>query len=317
MNLSLRDIEYFLSAVEHGHLGRAAAACAVTQPALSKSLKRLEEESGLNLLDRSGRSIRLTSAGLVFLDHARKLWAQYRDAVRHATELRVGQAGLLRIGATGATLDTVVMPVLSILLPQRPALRVQMKVALSDELNERVERGDLDLAITPIYAESPLTLCVEKIGDDDLCVAASRKHPLAMKQKLSLSDLTPYRWVLAKSSSMARRSLDLRFIEANLPSPVAALEVEHISHGTLNLVAHSDLLAGLPRTALASDAAAGLTELNIAMGKSLPRQIALLTRRNTTWSPLMTEFRDMVFAQTKLTQSGPDNRGAMAKRDSR
>ena len=81
MNLSLRDIEYFLAAVEYGNLERAAASFGVSQPALSKSLQRLEADTGLALLDRSGRGLRLTSAGLVFLEHAKRLWAEYRDAM--------------------------------------------------------------------------------------------------------------------------------------------------------------------------------------------------------------------------------------------
>src|SRR5690606_37050169 len=104
----------------------AATACGVTQPALSKSLQRLEADTGLALLERGGRGLRLTSAGLAFREHAQKLWAQYRDAVRHAMELRVGEAGLLRVGATGATMDAYVMPALQRLLPLRPALRVQL-----------------------------------------------------------------------------------------------------------------------------------------------------------------------------------------------
>jgi DNA-binding transcriptional LysR family regulator len=79
MNLSLRDIEYFLAVVEHGNLDRAAAACGVSQPALSKSLQPLEADTGLALLDRGGRGLRLTSAGLAFREHAQRLWAEYRD----------------------------------------------------------------------------------------------------------------------------------------------------------------------------------------------------------------------------------------------
>ena len=185
MNLSLRDIEYFLAVVEHGNLDRAAAACGVSQPALSKSLQRLEADTGLALLDRGGRGLRLTSAGLAFREHAQRLWAEYRDAVRNAMELRLGEAGLLRIGATGATVDSVVMPALRRLLPRRPALRVQLTQGQSDDLNDQVAGGKLDLAVTPIYADVPGTLHQEAIREDGLCVAASRKHHLGSRRKLA------------------------------------------------------------------------------------------------------------------------------------
>lgn len=289
MNLSLRDIEYFLAAVEHGNLDRAAASCGVSQPALSKSLQRLEADTGLGLLDRSRRGLRLTSSGLVFLEHARKLWAEYRDAVRHATELRVGQAGLLRVGVTGATVDSVAMPAMRRLLPRRPALRVQLTQGLSDDLNEQVASGALDLAVTPIYADVPVTLHQELIVEDRLCVAASRRHPLTARRKLALRDLADLRWILPKPSSIARNALDARYAENGLPLPAAALEVEHFSKGTLELLAHSDLVALLPQSALA--AARDVVALPVALGPPLPRSIALISRQGTTWSPLMNEFR--------------------------
>ncbi|PND32115.1 LysR family transcriptional regulator [Achromobacter pulmonis] len=298
MNLSLRDIEYFLAAVEHGNLGRAAAACDISQPALSKSLQRLEADTGLALLDRGGRGLRLTSAGLVFLEHARKLWAEYRDAVRHAMELRVGAAGLLRVGATGATVDSFVMPALRLLLPRRPALRIELTQGLSDDLNEQVASGRLDLAVTPVYAPAPAALLQEPIIEDQLCVAASRKHPLAARRKLSLRDLQGQRWILPASSSIARKALDARYAEAGLGLPTAALEVEHFSKGTLALLAGSDLLAVAPQSAL--DAERSIAVLAVALGRPLQRHIALISRHDTTWSPLMTEFREAILDSTGM-----------------
>lgn len=294
MNLSLRDIEYFLAAVEHGHLERAAAACGVSQPALSKSLRRLESDTGLTLMQRHGRGLRLTSEGTVFLEHAKKLWAEYQDAIRHAMELRVGEAGLLRIGATGATVDSVVMPALQRLLPRRPALRIQLTQGLSDDLNAEVESGKLDLAVTPIYADGPISLRHEIMFDDPLCVAAGRRHPLAAKTRLSLRQLAGERWILPRPSSVARRMLDARFAEAGLGLPTAALEVEHFSEGSLHLLANSGMLAVLPQSALIKSAE--VMSLPVALGQPLRRNITLISRKGTIWSPLMEEFRETVLA---------------------
>lgn len=294
MNLSLRDIEYFLAAIEHGHLERAAAACGVSQPALSKSLRRLEADTGLALMLRHGRGLTLSSEGMVFLQHAKRLWAEYRDAVRHAMELRVGEAGLLRLGATGATMDSVVMPVLDRLLPRRPALRVQLTQGLSDDLNARVESGKLDLAITPVYTDGPASLRHEIMFDDALCVAASRRHPLASKARVTLGDVSSQRWILPPPTSVSRHLLDARFSEAGLGLPLAALEVEHFSEGSLRLLAGSEMLAILPRSALATTA--DVAALPLALGPPLRRNIALISRHGTLWSPLMKEFREAVLA---------------------
>lgn len=306
MNLSLRDIEYFLAAVEHGHLERAAAACGVSQPALSKSLRRLESDTGLALMQRHGRGLRLTSEGMVFLDHAKKLWAEYRDAVRHAMELRVGEAGLLRIGATGATVDSVVMPAMQRLLPRRPALRVQLTQGLSDDLNAAVESGKLDLAVTPIYTDGPVSLHHEIMFDDSLCVAAGRRHPLAARTRLVLRDLEGERWILPRPSSVARQMLDARFAEAGLALPAGALEVEHFSEGSLQLLADSGMLAVLPKSALVK--CSEVMTLPVALGRPLRRNIALISRRGTTWSPLMEEFRETILSGNKKSSAVVESR---------
>src|SRR3546814_1073625 len=106
MNLTLRDIANFVTVLEQGSFMRAALFLGITQPALSKSVRRLEEETGLTLIARNSRPIQLTSQGLAFLEHARRLRVDYAEAMRAADGLRTGSAGLLRIGAAGATLDT-------------------------------------------------------------------------------------------------------------------------------------------------------------------------------------------------------------------
>jgi DNA-binding transcriptional LysR family regulator len=291
MNVSLRDLEYFLAVAAHGHLGRAASACSVTQPALSKSLKRLEDETGLELVDRSARGIRLTSAGLAFAEHARNVVTQYEDAVRQADALRGGDTGLLRLGATAATMDTVVMPALETLLPHRPGLRVSLTLGLTDELADWINQGALDLAVAPVYAAQPAVLVREPMGQDELRVVAARAHPLRTRPALALSDLAEQRWILPKATSIARQHLDAFFARAGLALPRAALELDFISLGALKLVAGSTLLTIIPALLLEDAPDAGVAALPLDLDVPLRRDVSLLSRRGVTWSPLMKAFR--------------------------
>ena len=228
MNLSIQDIEYFLAVVDQGQVSRAAAACAVSQPALSKSLRRLEDETGLQLFERSTRSMRLTSAGTVFAEHARKIKAEYVDALRHANELKIGKAGLLRIGATGATMDAYVMPALAALFPKRPALRVAFVTDLSDSLYSKVDQGELDIAVAPTFSNQPLALTQTPVGKDVLRVVARRHHPLQAKAAPTLRELAAYPWILPRSRALVRQRLSALFAAADLPLPGTALEVDSI-----------------------------------------------------------------------------------------
>ncbi|MCK9512398.1 MAG: LysR substrate-binding domain-containing protein [Pigmentiphaga sp.] len=357
MNLTLRDIEYFVAVVEHGGLARAAVALGISQPALSKSLKRLEEESGLLLLHRDSRPIQPTSAGLVFLEHARRLRAEYHDAVRNAAELRAGAAGLLRLGATGATLDDVVLPVLARLLPRRPAMRVQITAALSDELAAQVESGQLDIAVLPTYdgaGNSPDTLfhdnplrlaprlpvgatrqdtvrtadtgfkfirqdalrgnantvaedeskadavakrerCVRlPLIEEALPIVAARHHPLAQRPKVLLHELQRQRWVLPKASSHARKLIDDAFAAAGLPAPIPALEVDSVTHGVLDLVLSLEAIAAVPEITLRRAGQLPLVRLPVPLERRLYRHISVIGRNRTIWSPLMTEFYELL-----------------------
>ncbi|ANN76624.1 LysR family transcriptional regulator [Bordetella flabilis] len=291
MDISLRDLSYFLAVVTHGHLGRAASACAVTQPALSKSLKRLEDETGIPLFDRAGRAIRPTSAGLAFAEHARKVVNQYEDAVRHAEGLRAGTGGLLRLGATAATMDTVIMPVLEVLLPAQPGLRVALTLGLSDELPDRVEQGDLDLAVAPADATRGGVLRHEAVGQDVLRLVAGRRNPLFAQKTIGLPDLAGQRWILPKRTSVARQRLDALFAGADQPLPRAVLEVDFISAGALKLVAGTDLLTVAPAALLEDTGETGVAALPVGAVLPLTRDISLLSRRNAVWSPMMKAFR--------------------------
>jgi DNA-binding transcriptional LysR family regulator len=94
----LRDIEYFSVVAEHGHLGRAADALGLSQPALSKSLRRLEQAMQAKLVRRTSKGMALTSVGAALLSRVRQLRLSLEDVTREMADLAQGHAGNLRIG---------------------------------------------------------------------------------------------------------------------------------------------------------------------------------------------------------------------------
>src|SRR5438046_3131714 len=124
MSLAIRDIRYFLAVARTGQLATAAEGEGVTQPALTKAMRRVEDEFGLQLFERSVRGMALTAAGLRVAEEMQKLQAAYADTVLLADEMRARQAGLLRIGVTDTTAGNRMAAVLGPLLVQRPGLRV-------------------------------------------------------------------------------------------------------------------------------------------------------------------------------------------------
>ncbi|MYN13334.1 LysR family transcriptional regulator [Pusillimonas sp. TS35] len=294
MNLTFRDLEYFLTLAAVGHMGRAAEMHGVTQPALSRSLSRLEAETGLTLFDRATRRIVLNAAGLAFLEHAQRLHAHYQETIQHTSALQAGQAGLLRIGATGATLDTLVAPALASLQPRRPAMRATLTVGLSDDLLERLTHGDLDLAVVPIYGQYTASLNCRVLLRDQLVIIVRRTHALAGCGTLKPEQLLAYPWVLPLPSAWIRDQLSQYFAARGLPDPKAALELPFLSTGTLNAIATTDLVILAPDSIVDGPLREHFTVLPIDF--KLERQICVLTRQNCRWTPLMQELDEALSA---------------------
>src|SRR5215468_4510488 len=96
--MELRDIEYFTILAEHGHLGRAANALGISQPALSKSLRRLETALEVKLMKRTAKGVELTPEGVALELRARELRLSLQSVAREVKEVGEGRVGQLRLG---------------------------------------------------------------------------------------------------------------------------------------------------------------------------------------------------------------------------
>src|SRR5579864_3082579 len=98
--MELRHLRYFVVVGEEQHYGRAARRLRVAQPALSRQIQDLEEEVGFKLFERLSRGVKLSAAGRIFLEDARRILLQVDEAAARAARVARGQAGTLRIGFT-------------------------------------------------------------------------------------------------------------------------------------------------------------------------------------------------------------------------
>src|SRR6266851_7153030 len=98
IGMELRHLRYFVAVGEEQHYGRAAERLRVAQPALSRQIQDLEEEIGFRLFDRLPRGVKISEAGKLFLDDARRILQEVNDAAARAKRIASGQSGTLRIG---------------------------------------------------------------------------------------------------------------------------------------------------------------------------------------------------------------------------
>jgi LysR family transcriptional regulator, hydrogen peroxide-inducible genes activator len=153
--LTLRHFRYFDALAQHGHFGRAAEACGVSQPALSIQMKELEEIVGLQLVERSARQVRLTGFGEVFL-------LRVRDILRAVEELaslaRTGSeelSGRLRVGVIPTVAPYLLPKVIQGLSERFPDLDLRLREAVTHKLVGDLIEGRLDVAIVALPISEP------------------------------------------------------------------------------------------------------------------------------------------------------------------
>ena len=186
--MNLRDIKYILAVADTRHFGRAADRCFVSQPTLSGQIKKLEEELGVTLFERTNRSVDITPIGAAILAHARLLQEQADAIERVARAHQDPLDGPLRIGAI-PTLSPYLMPLILVPLKrQYPQLRLVLSEELTESLLGRLQRHDLDAILIATPVEQP-DLTVIPLFDEPFWLAHHRDHPLYTQDEITAQDL--------------------------------------------------------------------------------------------------------------------------------
>ena len=240
--MELRDIEYFEEIAEQRHLGRAAERLGLTQPALSKSLRRLEEAMQVKLFNRNAKGLELTAEGSLLLARARDLRLSLRNVAREVSDVSEGRAGHLRIGV-GPTIPTrLISSSLAKLLTDAPRIAARVTISDADEIIPALRKGELDLNINVMHVSPPEGLCYVRLYEEEYVVCASKDHRLCSQSEVRLEELRNARWALTEPVLPTQQKLRLVFEEHGLPRPQVTLECRSLSL-RLQAVVSSDLLA--------------------------------------------------------------------------
>ena len=224
--LDLRDLRYFETIAETGHVGRAAKQLFRTQPALTGAVRRLEETLGTALFERAGRGIRLTAAGEALKVRARALRIATEEAVHEVKDLGKGLAGLVRIGTVPTVARFLLPPLCREFLKEAPNVAFKTVIGHDDVLRSALKAGDLDVVVSFI-AQSDAELESHSILEDECVVVASRNHRIFRKRP-RLKDLLDYRWVLGGKTVATRVWLEHAFTSRGLPAPRVQIETNLI-----------------------------------------------------------------------------------------
>lgn len=284
--MDTRDLEYVVLIWQLGSIGRAADALAITQPALTKAVRRVEAHLGLALFERVPQGMRPTQAGELFLTRAQKLRRDYDDALAEMRSIATGEQGVVRLGYSPTFPDALVVAACRRLLRERPAAKLRLRCRMAQELLGSLRAGELDIAFVPMpMSVTDPELVAEPLYDDRLVVVADPGHPLASRSQVRLVDLREEEWALPEKHITVRQMLEEAFRRHGLAQPALRVEVDFSSPELYQLIVGSRILtlARYGREFLAT----GLATVDLASGElELDRQIGITTRAQGYLSPV-------------------------------
>jgi DNA-binding transcriptional LysR family regulator len=257
MALSPNQLQVFLAIVDTGSLGRAAAILHLTQPAVSRIIKRLEQQLGVELFERRP-SMELTSFGQALVPHAQLLVREARLAIEEIN-VRAGLGrGTLRIGTVASAAVMVLPGVLQQMLQRWPNLHIQITEAVEDRLAAALAAGEIDVVLSGQIAESEEIMQVadHRFADCSRVLAAA-DHPLRRRAPVALAEALELPWVMPPADAEPRRKFDA-LVDA-LGGRRVSVQIETRSPTVIKaVVAQSRILGWLPEPLYAAERAANL-----------------------------------------------------------
>ena len=222
--MNLRDLKYLIAVAETEHFGHAASRCFVSQPTLSGQIKKLEQELGITLFERTNRSVSITPIGAEIVRHA-KLILEQADVIKQLAQAqRDPLAGALRVGAI-PTVSPYLIPL--ILLPlkrQYPQMRLVLSEEITEMLTRRLLEHQIDVAVLATDVKEP-ELEVMPLFEEPFWLAHPRDHEIYNKDEITRRDLSQIDLLLlADGHCLTDQVMDVcRIKEAAMDSEMADL----------------------------------------------------------------------------------------------
>ena len=193
--MELRRLRYFVAVAEELSFNRAAKRLHITQPPLSNQIKQLEEELGVLLFERSSRGVRMTEAGELLLDEARRILVQVDQTVSMIQRVGHGEVGRLTLGFVPSASNEVLPPILRRFRDRYPDVELFLREMRPDLIVQRLRDTQLDAGFLFLPLEDA-SLNIECVSREPLVLALPVTHPLAAEPRVELQAVANEPFVL-------------------------------------------------------------------------------------------------------------------------
>ena len=204
--MNLQELRYLVAIAEHRHFGRAAEACNVSQPTLSSQIKKLEDELGVTLLERTNKRVDITPVGSQILTHAKRALAEAGQMEAVARAARDPLVGPLKLGVIPTVAPYLMPLILKPLKQGYPGLTIELWEDQTRALVDALRNHKLDAALLATETDAPEITEIE-LYEEPLLAALPRNHRLAGAKKVDENALTEELLVLAEGHCLANQAL--------------------------------------------------------------------------------------------------------------
>jgi DNA-binding transcriptional LysR family regulator len=246
--LKLRQLALLQAIDRHRALNRVAAEMRLSQPAITKALREVEDIFGTQLFERSSRGLKPTPAGDAVLRHAQRWLADLDSTSKVLAAIDAGHGGRLRLGITTQVPQALLSAGLRFLLGQQPRLSVFIMEGTTDQLVGRMVEHELDCAIGRSYEGDAHDIVQEAIYEQEPClVVAARNQKQLSRGPLDWAKLAELDWILPPPNTPMRRLYNTIFVTAGVQPPLPIMETISVRSMETVLGSEANAIAILPR----------------------------------------------------------------------
>lgn len=213
--MDLQQFEYFQTLAKTQHVTRSAEALSISQSALSRSIARLEDDIGVPLFDRQGRSIRLNQYGQIFLKRVENIMKEFYEGKQEIQDLLEPESGTISLGFLHTLSTNLIPDLISCFRISYPKINFQLGQGPSHVLLEQLKSGEMDLClIAPNEVIHPIHW--EKLWSEELFVTVPKNHKFADRKSIRIEQLANEPFIHLKKGYSLRITVEQLFQEAGL-----------------------------------------------------------------------------------------------------
>ena len=258
--LDLKHLRQLTEVAEKGSIRAAAESLAITQPALSRSIRSIENDIGMKLVERGPRGAELTAAGARLLSYARLIDANLTSAENELRGLRdrSSRTEHIAFGMSWLTEVLVAAELIERVLRERPGLRLTVLVGDYESMAPKIMSGRVEFFVgPPAMGGARPGVTTQPLAEFPAGVVARASHPLARRADVSVADLVAAQWILPVAGTGPRSTYDAAFVRRGAAPPSPLFEVQPLSPVIRRLLLDVDLLTILPLVVVENEIADG------------------------------------------------------------